>query len=262
MRRHQLVTPVLLFFLATAVAALVGCDDGAAGDDAPGGDGQGDGGPGGPGGGGDEPTCGVLMATIRDFTAAHPDMEEPVNSDFAHPGLVEAQLGPDGKPVYAPDGAVPPHTAGPAAFAEWYRDVPGVNMAVPFPIALVDAGNGVFRFESDAFFPVDGQGFGNEGNPHNFHFTTEVHTSFQYRGGETFRFTGDDDLWLFINGRLAIDLGGLHPQLSAEVDLDAQAAALGIEKGGTYRMDIFHAERHTTASNFHIETTIDCFIIE
>jgi fibro-slime domain-containing protein len=105
-------------------------------------------------------------------------------------------------------------------------------------------------------------GFGHEGFAHNFHFTTEIHTRFEYQGGETFTFTGDDDLWLFINGRLAIDLGGLHPSLSATVDLDAQAATLGITPGHEYAMDIFHAERHTDASNFRIETTIECIVVE
>jgi len=158
-------------------------------------------------------------------------------------------------------GAVEPHTTGPAEFAQWYHDVPGVNMAFPYTISLADDGHGTFGFSSDAFFPIDGKGFGNEGLAHNFHFTTEVHTTFKYKGGEIFRFTGDDDLWLFINGKLAIDLGGLHPQLSSEVNLDAKAAELGIVKGGTYKMDIFHAERHTEDSNFKVETTIDCFII-
>ena len=56
-------------------------------------------------------------------------------------------------------------------------------------------------------------------------------------------------------------LGGLHPSLSQTIDLDTQAAALGIAPGNTYDMDIFHAERHTVNSNFRIETTIDCFVI-
>ena len=73
-------------------------------------------------------------------------------------------------------------------------------------------------------------------------------------------FIGDDDLWMFINGKLAIDLGGLHPPDTQTVNLDAEAANLGIVKGQVYPMDIFHAERHSTGSNFRIDTTIGCFV--
>jgi len=116
--------------------------------------------------------------------------------------------------------------------------------------------NGVLTFHSRAFFPLDDKGFGNEGNPHNYHFTTEVHTEFRYQGGETFHFTGDDDLWVFINGKLAIDLGGVHGAENAQIDLDAQAGSFGITKGNIYPLEFFHAERHTTESNFEVETDL------
>ena len=251
---------------ATLLAAVVACGP------APGNDGGGDGDGGDAGkvdaawpvgsdGGDIVGDCSELVLTVRDFTpTTHPDFEPFSDSDFAYPGLVKDQLGSDGKPVYAHAGATP-HTAGPTEFQSWYRDTPGINMTFQVTLPLTEASPGRYVYDSAAFFPVDGMGYGNEGNPHNFHFTTEIHTTFTYRGGETFTFRGDDDLWLFINEKLAIDLGGLHPELPGSVDLDARASALGITPGQVYRMDIFHAERHTDASNFHVETNIDCFVV-
>ena len=201
----------------------------------------------------------TLQATVRDFRSQHPDFED-FTSETGLKGIVEATLGPDIKPVHAADGPTA-QTSGPANYAQWYNNTPDTNIAFAVDLPLTEVMPGLFSFESGAFFPIDDQGWGNENNPHNFHFTTEIHTTFNYQGGEVFTFIGDDDLWLFINGELAIDLGGVHPELSATVDLDDQAAALGIAIGGTYAMDIFHAERHTTDSNFRIDTSIQCFLI-
>ena len=201
----------------------------------------------------------TLQATVRDFRADHPDFES-FTSETGLKGIVEVALGPDMKPVYASDGPTA-QTSGPGNYAQWYNNTPDTNIAFAVDLPLTEVTPGLFSFESAAFFPIDDQGWGNQGNPHNFHFTTEIHTTFNYQGGEVFTFIGDDDLWLFINGELAIDLGGVHPELTGTVDLDAQAVALGITVGGTYAMDIFHAERHTVDSNFRIDTSIQCFII-
>lgn len=203
--------------------------------------------------------CASITATIRDFHQSHPDFETFSGSD-AFPGIVETVLGSDNKPVYAHAGGTA-QTTGPAEFAQWYNDVPNVNQPFAIPIPLTEQSPGVLVYDNDAFFPIDNQGFGNEGNDHNFHFTTEIHTQFTYKGGETFTFTGDDDLWMFVNHRLAIDLGGLHPSLTQSVDFDARASELGLQLGQTYPMDIFHAERHTVESHFRVETTIDCFVV-
>ena len=93
---------------------------------------------------------------------------------------------------------------------------------------------------------------GNQGRPHNYHFTLELHTTFTYRGGEVLQFTGDDDLWVFIDQRLVLDLGGIHSAETGAVDLDS----LGLTVGQTYRLDLFFAERHTTESTFQLQTTI------
>jgi len=214
----------------------------------------------------DVPCSHELHPVIRDFRGyaatsgpRHPDFEAP--NVTSTKGIVQPLLGADFKPVYAPPGATAATTSK-ANFDQWYRDVAGINMRfddVVLPLAQDPARPDVYVYDDQSFFPIDGRGWDDcQFCTNNFHFTTEIHLQFPYRGGETFTFRGDDDLFLFINGHLAIDLGGVHPAQQDTVDLDARASELGITRGGTYQMDIFHAERHTDLSTFRIETTIQC----
>lgn len=198
-----------------------------------------------------------LTGTIRDFTAGsqanpHPDFETFCCS--AQNGMVETNLGIDGKPVLA---AGAPYATSAATFNQWYNDVPGVNQSTTHTIVL-DNGlgattGGVYSYSNSSFFPIDGQLFGNfGGSGHNFHFTYELGTTFTYEGGENFTFTGDDDVWVFINGKLAVDIGGVHGAISKSVALDT----LGLTAGNDYDFKLFFAERHTTESNFRIDTSI------
>lgn len=267
-----------LVMLTAAMAACGGGTSGATGGagsgagNGSGGMGQGGAGQGGQGGdlgfpvgaggagqggaGGSGPSCNpILKATVRDFSVSHPDFEDFLGDDK---GIVQSLLGMDGKPVYAGNPTTPT-TSGKENFDQWYRDVAGVNIPIPIEITLTPVGNGTYTYSNSAFFPIDGQGFGDEGNIHNYHFTLELRTQFVYEGGEVFTFTGDDDLFTFINGHLVIDLGGVHGAENATVDLDQRAAELGIVKGKTYPLDFFFAERHTSESNFRIDTTIGCF---
>ncbi len=209
-----------------------------------------------------------LRAVVRDFRGfdlqttsgtllKHPDFEYAVEDDH---GIVMSGLGVDSKPVYAGGASGTPTTHSQELFDQWYRDVGGVNIRfdVSIPLTADPARPSVFVYDSDLFFPIDDMGWGDQYQAHNYDFTTEIHFNFPYRGGEVFNFRGDDDLFLFVNGHLAVNLGGVHPAEAGSVDLDAQAANLGIVPGKTYRIDIFQAERHVTGSTFHIETTLQC----
>jgi hypothetical protein len=59
-------------------------------------------------------------------------------------------------------------------------------------------------------------------------------------------------VWVFINNKLVVDLGGVHGEQTKSINLDT----LNLTEGQTYDFDIFFAERHKTASNFKIQTTM------
>ena len=153
------------------------------------------------------------------------------------------------------------------SFDMWFRDVPGTNISIPegLPLTFVRYPDGTYVFDDKddplygplgGFFPIEDQLFGNPGGTpdRNFHFTFELHTGFTYdaSAGQYFEFIGDDDVWVYIDGQLVIDLGGVHAATHQYVDLNR----LGLVDGETYTLDFFFAERHRTQSNFRVVTTL------
>ncbi len=194
----------------------------------------------------------TLESTIRDFKDSHVDFQIPASGLVYN--LIETDLDTtDRKPDLNTSGTHESIDSA-ASFAQWYTDVSGINQSISFDMVLEPIGLNRYGFTDTSFFPIDDQLFGNEGRDNNYHFTLELHGTFTYHAGQEFEAVkSDDDLWIFINNTLLVDLGGVHPPEDGVFPLDS----LGLTDGATYPFDLFFAERRTSLSNLVFETNIE-----
>lgn len=104
---------------------------------------------------------------------------------------------------------------------------------------------------------------------HNWHFGMTYQVDFtvgDYTGPMEFYFRGDDDFWLFIDDKLAIDIGGIHQSVGESIDLRAwmeEHYLLGTDEEGhpipkdkTHTMKVFYMERGGYGSTCFIQFTL------
>ncbi|NLD49328.1 MAG: fibro-slime domain-containing protein [Clostridiaceae bacterium] len=203
----------------------------------------------------------ALNAIIRDFDPVnderpelnHPDFENSAYFDTVATGAVKSVLGKDNTPVYADSGYSQKIITSADSFYHWFHDT-SKNLNIPYKMVFTKSGDR-YVFDSSStggFFPINNKGFGNYQDNKNYHFTLELHTKFEYRRGQVFEIAGDDDLWVFINGKLVADMGGIHETQTRNINLDS----LGLTAGEVYGLDVFFAERHVVASNLKISTNL------
>lgn len=92
----------------------------------------------------------------------------------------------------------------------------------------------------------------------NYNLSLEGHAKFVYYedSNQYFTFTGDDDVYLYIDGTRVLDVGAAHSIAKVSINLNDVAKQLGLVDGQVYDFDFFYMERHGTAANFSIETNI------
>lgn len=82
-----------------------------------------------------------------------------------------------------------------------------------------------------------------------------------YIGDLNYSFTGDDDLWVLLDDKVVIDLGGIHAAVSGNVDIwDALGLVKGnltdVQKQETHRLTVLYMERGSHESNCYMNFTI------
>ena len=235
-----------------------------------------------------DPDFGPMYATSNDFGSGGcggSNAKDSKNRGYMA-GMVEQTLGPNGVPVRAAN--FPENCKITEHLNNWFlpqvvaeKNGQPLTNATCRSIELNLDSDGLWLGQKDNKSPEGGlfllddfqylddeqtvknpfyDNFTGNGKRHNYGFTMKIQATFEYIPGQYFEFFGDDDVWVFINNRLVVDIGGQHQQVLGAVDLDTigqNDPSQKLVEGANYPFHIFYAERHTSESNFMMRTSID-----
>ena len=157
-------------------------------------------------------------------------------------------------------------------FTRWFSNVAGKSQSYMGQIRLeYDKSNALFSYKSDTFYPLDDAKFSTNDSvnddSHNHLFTMSFAIPFKSTasGEEHFTIDADDDTFVFVDDKLAIDLGGIHKSMRGEFiinkkgevytsinDEDYAYSGISVEPSGDSTIRVFHADRDSAESTFGV----------
>lgn len=185
-------------------------------------------------------------------------------------GLVDYYLNDEFMPVGLGGSYIT--NRGMADLSRWYSNVDGKSQSYMGQLKLeYSRSNALFSYRNDEFYPLDevkfsADDFTNQ-DGHNHLFTMSFAVPFNPRvnGEEHFIIDADDDTFVFIGDRLALDLGGIHEAMRGQFiinkkgevmtavgDEDYAYSGINVKSDESSIVRIFHADRDSKDSVFGV----------
>ena len=126
--------------------------------------------------------------------------------------------------------------------------------------------NDLSEGNSSNFYPLNKSasnttdyGWNNDGKGNNYYFGMRYDVEFtvgDYTGDLNYTFSGDDDLWVLLDGNVILDLGGIHNAITKTVDVKAAMQKLNLDVNKSHRLTVLYMERGGNVSNCYMRFTL------
>lgn len=186
-------------------------------------------------------------------------------------GMVDYELNEDYLPSFTAGNLTPNRGLGDVN--RWFAAVEGKSASYIGALKMEYSADGaVFSFARDEFYPLDDAKFSDgdvvnmDGHNHLFTMGFAVPFTVLASGEESFEVEADDDTFVFVGDKLAIDMGGIHDAsigrfvirengevYAASGDEEVAYTGITLNKDSGSMVRIFHADRDADDSVFNIK---------